>query len=42
MDQVIAELEEQLRFTTDEDIEYADQLRKAIKILKEHLEEETK
>lgn len=40
MEQVIEELEEQLKYAEHENEEYADQLRKAIEILKEHLEEE--
>lgn len=40
MEQVIDELEEQLRFADDSDPEYAEQLRKAINILKEHKEDE--
>jgi|GraSoiStandDraft_45_1057281.scaffolds.fasta_scaffold174471_3 hypothetical protein len=41
MEDVIAELEEQLKYAEYENEDYAEQLRKAIKVLKEHSGEET-
>jgi hypothetical protein len=38
MNQVIDELEEQLKYAEYENEEYAEQLRKAIKVLKESIE----
>lgn len=40
MEQVIDELEEQLKYAEYDNEEYAEQLRKAINILKEHKEDE--